>query len=150
MPIDCQQAITLCLTMATPLQLTVTHTYTHAHTHTRARTHTHTLTPRTHSFPPPNPAPQVIAHSMQANCSLGLQMFAQALPQMQESRELLESLLACEFVGLANFSQVGVSWCSVAPYSVGAVLCRLVGLWPPACTGSWRWPGSTKQDCGAC
>ncbi len=49
---------------------------------------------------------QVVAHNMEANCGLGLQIFGQTLPQMQETRELLESLLACEFVGLANFSQV--------------------------------------------
>lgn len=58
--------------------------------------------------PVPLRPPQVVAHSMEANCSQGLKMFAQALPQMRETRELLESLLACEFVGLAGFGQVGI------------------------------------------
>lgn len=80
------------------MHTTFTHTRVYIH-HTFFSTHIHAHTR------------QVAAHNMEANCGLGLQMFAHTLPQMQETRELLESLLACEFVGLANFSQVRAFGC---------------------------------------
>ncbi|GFH13552.1 hypothetical protein HaLaN_09457 [Haematococcus lacustris] len=48
---------------------------------------------------------QVVVLNVEASTSMGLQAFAQALPQVRETRELLLSLLACEFVSLAHFSQ---------------------------------------------
>ena len=74
---------------------------------------------------------QVVAHNMEANYHMGLQMFAQALPQMRETRELLEGLLACEFVGLANFSQVG-GWAlgggaGLLVHSTGQLLTSMAG-----------------------
>ncbi|KAL6764938.1 hypothetical protein V8C86DRAFT_3022064, partial [Haematococcus lacustris] len=48
---------------------------------------------------------EVVVLNVEASTSMGLQAFSQALPQLRETRELLLSLLACEFVSLAHFSQ---------------------------------------------
>jgi hypothetical protein len=47
---------------------------------------------------------------MESSCAQGIHTFAAVLPQVRDTRELLEGLLACEFVGLANFSQVRHGW----------------------------------------